>query len=459
MMQNEATTVPLVTRTPPRPWRKLMVCVLVFALALFAVGSYLTWSAERDFQEALAETDRIDPGWRLDDIEAARAVLPDEENAAIVVLQIHDAIGGSAYLGERLEQGIGNTPQNTPFDAEQAEVLEQYLAKHAKGRSLVELLKNLTTGRYPSRYDTSTGNVNFDYLQRMRGVMRFVQFDIMLAAQQNDGDRAIALCRAGINTARSVGDEPNLIGHLVSCACLAISVGALERSLAMTTPAPVELQKLQTLLDREIAEQRLWVAIRGERALGMKLREVQDPGKSLAVGKGWHGWAAEWLPVTVSRDRATYLRAMNEVVETSTLPVEQQFDAMTEKVDRWQGRDAVLSASLPGFSKVTSAHVRVQAQLRSAMVALAVERYRHEHDHWPVSLDALVASGHLKAVPLDPFDGRPLRYTRLANGILVYSVGYDRVDDGGVLGNNPMAPGTDIGFRLWDVAARRTTQK
>jgi hypothetical protein len=59
-------------------------------------------------------------------------------------------------------------------------------------------------------------------------------------------------------------------------------------------------------------------------------------------------------------------------------------------------------------------------------------------------------------VPTDPFDGRPLRYRRLADGVVVYSVGDDRADDGGTLADDfPPPAGTDLGVRLWDVPHRR----
>jgi hypothetical protein len=37
----------------------------------------------------------------------------------------------------------------------------------------------------------------------------------------------------------------------------------------------------------------------------------------------------------------------------------------------------------------------------------------------------------LPAVPLDPFDGAPLRYKPLVKGYVVYSIGPDGHDDGG----------------------------
>jgi hypothetical protein len=95
---------------------------------------------------------------------------------------------------------------------------------------------------------------------------------------------------------------------------------------------------------------------------------------------------------------------------------------------------------------------RSQAQLRCAIAGLAAERYRLKHNNtWPRGLDDLVKEGLLKEVPKDPYDGQPLRLKRKPTGIVIYSVGYDKIDNGGTIDRaNPRTPGTDIGFELWD---------
>lgn len=99
-----------------------------------------------------------------------------------------------------------------------------------------------------------------------------------------------------------------------------------------------------------------------------------------------------------------------------------------------------------------------QARCRCAAVGIAVERYRLRHGRWPDNLAALVPD-FLPAAPTDMLDGRPLRYQRLADGVVVYSVGPDGTDDGGKLADDAdwqaqWPAGMDIGFRLWDVARR-----
>jgi hypothetical protein len=62
---------------------------------------------------------------------------------------------------------------------------------------------------------------------------------------------------------------------------------------------------------------------------------------------------------------------------------------------------------------------------------------------------------YLKEIPVDPYDGAPLRMRRLDDGLVIYSVGPDGKDNGGTLGNGVGAPGTDTGIRLFDPEHRR----
>jgi hypothetical protein len=58
-------------------------------------------------------------------------------------------------------------------------------------------------------------------------------------------------------------------------------------------------------------------------------------------------------------------------------------------------------------------------------------RFRLDHGTLPSHLDELVPA-YLDAVPLDPFDGHPLRLAVKNDHRIIYSVGPDLVDDGGV---------------------------
>jgi hypothetical protein len=66
----------------------------------------------------------------------------------------------------------------------------------------------------------------------------------------------------------------------------------------------------------------------------------------------------------------------------------------------------------------------------AALVAIALELYHRREGKWPARLEQLVP-GLLPRVPVDQFDGKPLRYLLIEGRPSVYSVGPNRRDDGG----------------------------
>jgi hypothetical protein len=95
------------------------------------------------------------------------------------------------------------------------------------------------------------------------------------------------------------------------------------------------------------------------------------------------------------------------------------------------------------------------AQIRTAIAAIAAERYRIDQGRWPESLNQLVPR-YLSAVPRDPFVNSPLKLLKLPDGLFIYSVGFDGKDDGGKIDPKlRMRDGADTGFRLWDLGRRR----
>ena len=75
-----------------------------------------------------------------------------------------------------------------------------------------------------------------------------------------------------------------------------------------------------------------------------------------------------------------------------------------------------------------------QSAVNMAHVACALEHYYLSHGKYPETLDALVPQ-FFKKLPHDIIGGQPLHYRRMANGkFILYSVGWNEMDDGGVVG-------------------------
>src|SRR5262249_48152133 len=112
-----------------------------------------------------------------------------------------------------------------------------------------------------------------------------------------------------------------------------------------------------------------------------------------------------------------------------------------------------------GNNKIYTASQRDLANMRCAIAALAAERYRQEHGAWPATL-AEIAPNPLPESWTDPYDCNPLRYRKLADGVVIYTLGPDGQDNGGNLSRKaPIQTGTDLGMRLWDADLRPHRQK
>jgi hypothetical protein len=142
-------------------------------------------------------------------------------------------------------------------------------------------------------------------------------------------------------------------------------------------------------------------------------------------------------------------------VETGRLPWPERRAALAALAPDPAGVPELAGLVLLNGARAARSFQTAQARGRAAVAAVALERYRLRHGRWPGALADLVPD-LLPAVPRDPFDGQPLRYRRLADGVVIYSVGADETDDGGQLNDAADAPAdTDVGFRLWDVSHRR----
>ena len=91
----------------------------------------------------------------------------------------------------------------------------------------------------------------------------------------------------------------------------------------------------------------------------------------------------------------------------------------------------MFSSSIPALSKLLYKVMVIETGKQLTVTAIALTRYKLRHGKFPADLATLVPE-FLPAVPLDPVNAQPLRYSLNANGtFLLYSVGEDAEDNGG----------------------------
>jgi hypothetical protein len=109
----------------------------------------------------------------------------------------------------------------------------------------------------------------------------------------------------------------------------------------------------------------------------------------------------------------------------------------------------LLTLTIPAVSAVVRAEERARAHRGMSQVTFALAAFRAERGAYPGQLKELVPR-FMGKLPQDPFGDGPYRYRKLKDGFLLYSLGMNRLDDGGVSVDDVDAPedGDDLVVRF-----------
>jgi hypothetical protein len=141
---------------------------------------------------------------------------------------------------------------------------------------------------------------------------------------------------------------------------------------------------------------------------------------------------AVWRVFFMQDDLTAYRRRMREAEALLAKPYYEPRDGWEafEQSFRADRGGMVTNLILPAFARCALTMTEADAAHQLARLALAATAFKNKTGHYPARLEDLVPA-HLNQVPTDPFDGKPLRMKRIADGLVLYSVGPDMKDDGG----------------------------
>jgi hypothetical protein len=362
--------------------------------------------------------------------------LPDDaENAAYIIL---NAIG---YYNE--PNDFDRIPvivkANIPARGERLpdDVLKLIFTNISENKqSLDELHKIsfLEHSRYP--IDLSLGvNTRLDHFTGVQKCFILLQCEALYAAENEDPNQALNSIESIFGIARSFEAEPLYISQIVRLNYESMAVSTLEYVIRRMNFNNEQLIELERLLKEAEDSSGIKRAFTSERYIRLRLcenpavfpidiLEGNVPAQPVLEVYQWLG--------LLDRAALVYLRFDKEFTNAFELPLHKQieaFRAIEEEFNK-SGLPDFLRLKVSSFSELVSLNVKTIAQLRIARVALSVQRYRLKNGKLPESLNNLVPY-YVESIPLDPFDGQHIRYKKLDSGYVMYSIGDDKIDDGG----------------------------
>lgn len=289
--------------------------------------------------------------------------------------------------------------------------------------------------------------------QRARSVARLMSLRMRVAVERGKAQTAVESVEANLALAEAIDHVPTIADHLVRSAIVWIATSDVEFLLNRSELSEEQLARLQRRLQAVEIRSGFTASLLGERGIGYHEFHQFPPGTAPRIATAAQPMVGGKL--TRPADCRFYLEMMQEYIDASRQPFPKSIDASKQIAARVQtvGQSAnplermryVLSMSVvPGTEAAFTASARGQAMRDLTLVAIAAKRYQLKHGDLPADLQAL--SEFLTTAPIDPYDGQPLRLNRKDGEFVLYSVGQDGRDDGGLEQEDSSQP--DIVVRL-----------
>lgn len=297
--------------------------------------------------------------------------------------------------------------------------------------------------RYPVDYSLGLSAPLFDHFQGNRQVARFLVLDAYLGAHEGKHARILDDIKSIDALSDTLSSGPFLITSFVRLAIYAVGISEIEKWLAYCDWSDAELASLQEAILSAQFEQEIARCLIGERASGLTQcnKFILGPFRESVLTE--------------------YLRVQEEAIDSFSHPWPEPLERQAALTARLNGlqkqplsslRYHMVTSSGPAIEQAGNAVARAVAKQRCICLLIAAQRFRLQQGRLPHSLGEIERSqlgqgAELPDLFIDPFDGKPLRFKSDAEGIVVYSVSENRMDDGGEI-QSPTGRNLDVGFKL-----------
>jgi tetratricopeptide (TPR) repeat protein len=341
---------------------------------------------------------------------------------------------------------------------------------------MAELQKAAVTrprSRFPIHYeDEPPFAILLPHLAHVKGLCQPFVLRAIARLELHQSDEALADLQTAFRLSDSIRDEPFLIDHLVRIATLAIGLEGVRGGLVRHAWNDAQLAAIEKYLASLDILAEYEKNMRGERSLNLAGTEyyrklgfnarpteffsMTDDGGAVRQVPGFMeslnfmpgGWYYQNM-VAISRVHQDSTLAAVDEEKHRVFPDIADNRSGISATDGWAPYNIFARLLSGGLSRSSMRSARIQTFVDAARIGVALERYRLANGKLPDTLDAL-APRLIGKIPNDVIDGKPLRYRLNADGsYVIYSIGWNQTDDGGIIPAPDQNRGTDKSKDDW----------
>jgi hypothetical protein len=396
--------------------------------------------------------------WRssADDAKEFKMIEKGPHISGVDSPKLMDLVAWGSFLSGENPEGAAGKPG--------AQVLAGLKRFDRQFKELQEAIASRPESRWPVRYED-----NFAALLPHLAVVKDITLACAIRAaahlalgQTNEGFEDVKMALA---VTESIKSDPLLLTHVVRMVMINACAQAVREGLARDSWTDEQLVYFEERFGNMNLLAEFKQCMRGERGFCLEAIEMSRTarlGPEFWVNPG--SVAPIWAKRPIMRVVPTGWFYQNELgilkfhqeyslatVDENAQRVYNQKIAAGERALTNSARpyNVLVHMLVPAVSSALSKSARGQTTVAQTSLACALERYHRVHKQYP-DLLAQLHKQFIRYVPHDVMDGNEMRYRREGDhSYLLYSVGWNGSDDGGVVGKSGKSNGVDYNQGDW----------
>jgi hypothetical protein len=165
------------------------------------------------------------------------------------------------------------------------------------------------------------------------------------------------------------------------------------------------------------------------------LAEKRDAALFQMIPRGWF-W--QNMATVASLPFAGGIDTVNQLVNPAK--VQSAGNKLHKTLAHWSPYSFMCAWAVPNFNRAFQTTALNQTLVNQAIVVCALEHFRLAHGQYPETLDMLVPQ-YVQEIPHNVIGGEPPHYHKTGDTFLLYSIGWDEHDHGGMADADTSKPG------------------
>lgn len=369
-------------------------------------------------------------------IRTAREAPEDDPETAVFLdrFDIKNLPGYELGGRERKVRIIERPPLNDHFpELSEMEAAEMILA-HCSGMEELDALVR-ASHREGANFDLDYEAVFFfrlDGATVLQDLVNLLFLRSRASLQTGDVDQAADDLEALMQVSEKFYAEPSLLFLLMGIDWREKSANLIAEGLQKRLWSESQLVRFGQFIPKSENGAHFFRAMRMERAISvnrlLNLKELAEQDK--------------WLGITPMGYQYDNARLASELIQKYKL--ENDLSKASYNCDGETGlvaelrhlrrnpfiatRYALATTMLPAYNTIGQRSLRSEILMEQAKLAVALERFRIATGSYPENLEALNTM-----IPLDPFTEKPMTFRKEGDSYVLYSIGSNGIDEGGLL--------------------------